>query len=77
MITISIELDILKNVCCQLEAHAIPYMLTGSFAANFYAIPRMTRDLDIVIDIRILDTNRIYQIFRQNFYIEKHRSMKQ
>jgi hypothetical protein len=56
------ELDILKNVCQKLNDAKIPYMLTGSFAANCYAIPRMTRDIDIFskacrILIRIISKN--------------------
>lgn len=44
------ELEILKLVCKKLDQANISYMLTGSLAANFYAIPRMTRDIDIVIE---------------------------
>ncbi len=34
-----------------LEALGIPYMLTGSFAANHYGIPRSTQDADFVIEL--------------------------
>jgi hypothetical protein len=34
----------------ELEAAAIPYMVVGSFASSFHGEPRMTRDLDVVID---------------------------
>ena len=27
-------------------------MLTGSFASNFYIVPRMTWDIDIVIELQ-------------------------
>jgi predicted nucleotidyltransferase len=66
-----VELDILKQVCGQLDVHGIPYMLTGSFAANFYAVPRMTRDIDIVIEIQINEVNKIFQIFKNDFYIDR------
>jgi len=46
------ELEILKEVCRRLETSKIPYMITGSTASNFYAVPRMTRDIDIVIEIK-------------------------
>jgi hypothetical protein len=42
------EFDLLLIVCRKLDSATIPYMLTGSFAANFYAVPRMTRDIDVV-----------------------------
>lgn len=41
------ELDVLKIVAERLESAGIPYMITGSIAANFYTTPRMTRDIDI------------------------------
>ncbi|NGX43132.1 MAG: hypothetical protein K940chlam7_01423 [Chlamydiae bacterium] len=67
-----IELDILKFVCHKLEQAKIPYMLTGSFAANFYAIPRMTRDIDIVIEINNPGIDRLFAIFQSDFYIDKN-----
>jgi hypothetical protein len=48
----SLEISILQLACKRLNQASIPYMLTGSFAANFYAVPRMTRDIDIVIAIQ-------------------------
>jgi len=39
----------LKLIASRLDAAGIPYMLTGSVAMSFYAEPRMTRDLDLVI----------------------------
>ena len=43
------ELDVLKLVSERLTATQIQFMLTGSFALAFYATPRMTRDLDLVV----------------------------
>src|SRR5215813_12358810 len=43
------EASVLQIVTKALEHAAIPYMITGSFASNFYGIPRTTRDIDIVI----------------------------
>jgi len=42
--------EILKNVLEKLNKHKIAYMVTGSFASNFYSIPRTTFDLDIIIE---------------------------
>lgn len=67
----SLELDILKLVCQKLDQANIPYMLTGSFAANFYAVPRMTRDIDIVIAIQNSKIDRLFATFHQDFYIDK------
>ena len=45
------ELEVLKTVTQRLADASIPYMVTGSIAANFYTVPRMTRDIDIVVEL--------------------------
>lgn len=45
------ELDVLHDMARRLERLGIQYMLTGSFAMNYYGCPRMTRDVDIVVAI--------------------------
>ena len=67
----SFELDVLKLVCQRLEQVHIPYMLTGSFAANFYVVPRMTRDIDIVIELHKPEVDKFFRIFQNDFYIDK------
>jgi hypothetical protein len=47
--------EILKIVCAELENRDIEYMLSGSLAMNIYTIPRLTRDIDIVINLKISD----------------------
>ncbi len=65
------ELDILKSVAARLEAAGIPYMVTGSMAANFYATPRMTRDIDLVIELRERDVGRMVALFQDEYYIDR------
>jgi len=67
----SYELDVLKLTCHRLDQANIPYMLTGSFAANFYAVPRMTRDIDIVIEMHMPDMNKFFQLFQNDFYVNE------
>ncbi len=43
------ELVALQDVCTRLDGAGIAYMLTGSLAMSFYARPRMTRDVDLVV----------------------------
>ena len=47
--TLTPELLALRDVCTRLDAAGIAYMLTGSLAMSYYARPRMTRDIDLVI----------------------------
>ncbi|MEK6682543.1 MAG: hypothetical protein AABY79_11335, partial [Nitrospirota bacterium] len=67
----SIEFDIIKEVVKRLDEAGIPYMITGSIAANFYSIPRMTRDIDIVIELKKSNVERVYNAFEKDFYIDK------
>ena len=66
------ELDVLKSVTAQLEGAGIPYyMVTGSMAANFYAVPRMTRDIDLVVELSERDVDRVTRLFQQEYYIDR------
>ena len=69
-INVTEELEILKLVCQRLENSGIAYMITGSVAANFYAVPRMTRDIDIVVQINREDAARLIEIFEGDFYVD-------
>jgi len=68
---VSDELDVLKSVTAQLEGAGILYMVTGSMAANFYAVPRMTRDIDLVIELSERDVDRVTRLFQQEYYIDR------
>ncbi|HEY3900317.1 MAG TPA: hypothetical protein VGM54_17035 [Chthoniobacter sp.] len=66
----SIELDILRDVSDRLDHAGIPFMVTGSMAMNAYAQPRMTRDIDIVIEVKAIDAARLLAAFRSDYYID-------
>jgi hypothetical protein len=64
------EVEVLKLVAQRLDEAGIQYMLTGSMAVAFYAIPRMTRDVDLVIDLAIDDADRLCALLvSSNFYV--------
>jgi len=63
------ELDILKDVCTRLEKARIEYMLTGSMAMNYYAQPRMTRDIDIVVELEASDAAKLVSAFAPDYYV--------
>ena len=64
------ELDVLEIVCQRLKSAGISFMITGSIAGNFYAVPRMTRDIDIVIEVNPRDSDRFCSLFEDKFYLE-------
>ena len=57
------ELDIVRDVSQRFDAAAIGYMLTGSMAMNYYAQPRMTRDIDVVVALRPADAENMVKLF--------------
>lgn len=65
------EIKILKLVITKLEELDIPYMLSGSVASSFYAQPRMTRDIDIVIELAAEQIPKITEEFSGDFYIDE------
>jgi hypothetical protein len=64
------ELDVLGLVSDRLAANSVPFMLTGSFALAYYATPRMTRDLDIVVALNERDVEPLVAAFAPDFYID-------
>jgi len=65
------EIDIVRDTSHRFEQAGIPYMLTGSMAMNYYAQPRMTRDIDIVIAIGPEDVDRVAALFRPDYYVSE------
>lgn len=73
------ELEVLKLVTRRLDAAGIPYMVTGSIAVNFYAVPRMTRDIDLVVELNEQGVDRLIALFHEEFYLDRetvHRAVE-
>jgi len=54
-----------------LQSAGIHYMVTGSIALNFYSVPRMTRDIDLVIELSLPEVDRFCNLFSKDFYLSK------
>jgi len=63
------ELDIVRDVSVRFERGRIAYMLTGSMAMNYYAQPRMTRDIDLVVALTPRDADTIVGLFYPDYYV--------
>ena len=66
-----IQQDILINAVNKITELGVPYMLTGGVAALFYGKPRMTHDIDVVIEIDRSHIPRITQVFGEGFYVSE------
>jgi hypothetical protein len=51
----------LKRVVEILDEAEVPYMLTGSLAAAYYATPRATQDIDVVVEAEESGIDRVVQ----------------
>ncbi|MBA2304455.1 MAG: nucleotidyl transferase AbiEii/AbiGii toxin family protein, partial [Acidobacteria bacterium] len=59
-----------KLVARRLEGAGIPYMLTGSMAVSYYAEPRFTRDIDLVVQIGPETAGLTASLFADDFYAD-------
>lgn len=67
------EFTVLTLVTARLESAGMPYMVTGSVAVSLYAEPRMTRDVDLVVQLDPGDTERLVGMFGAEFICDADR----
>lgn len=63
------EIDVLRDLAGKFAQGNIDYMLTGSMAMNYYAEPRMTRDIDLVVALDSNDVDTIADLFGADYYL--------
>ncbi len=62
-------MNVFQDVLARLEEAKIPYMVVGSLSSIVYGEPRMTKDMDIVIDVPVQDSSKFEFYFPfQGFY---------
>ena len=66
------EIAVLRDVASKLSDAGFQYMLTGSFALNYYAQPRMTRDIDLVVALQPRDTEKVLALFEDDYYVPRN-----
>lgn len=65
------QLEFIKLIVSRLSSAGIPHMMTGSMAMSIYAIPRMTRDVDFVVECGPDDAQRITGLFAEDCYVDE------
>ena len=68
----SAELEVLQDAIARLEDAGIAYMLTGSVAMSYYAEPRMTRDVDLVVELADRDPKSVVALFSTDYYVSEN-----
>ena len=64
------EFDVIRDVTGKFAKAGIPYMLTGSLAMNYYSQPRMTRDIDFVVELSPKDVDKVFTLFKSDYYVD-------
>lgn len=65
------ELEVLQDAVTRLERAGIAYMLTGSIALSYYAQPRMTRDIDLVVELSGREAKPVAALFAPDYYVSE------
>lgn len=60
---------ILHDFAERIERLDIAYMLTGSMAMMNYSVYRFTADVDVVLELKSEDANRIINTFEPDYYV--------
>lgn len=63
------QLDVLRDVVKRLESVDIAYMLTSSLAMSYFAVPRMTRDIDLVVELPDDMLDAFARSFAETYYL--------
>lgn len=64
------QLEILRDVTSRLDSLSIPYMLNGSLALSYYAQPRMTRDIDLVLILSPDKVGNFEETFSGDYFLQ-------
>jgi hypothetical protein len=63
------QLDLFRVLASRLNKAELRYMVTGAAASIIYGEPRLTLDLDVVVEISVQDIKKIVQFFPiEEFY---------
>ena len=65
------QLEFVKQISQRLHSAGLGYMMTGSMAMAVYATPRMTRDVDVVLECSDGDVDTIVGLFAPDCYIDR------
>jgi hypothetical protein len=65
--------ELLRHVVDILEEQGITYLLVGSLASGVYGEPRLTHDIDVVVDLRPEQVAGLCEAFpASDYYVSEH-----
>lgn len=71
------QTDVLRYVIEVLEEMGATYMLVGSFSSAVYGEPRMTRDIDVVVQLAPDQVERLCEAFPpEDYYVSREAALE-
>lgn len=64
-------IDLLDFVVQILNNLKVQYMLSGSLAFNLYAVPRATRDIDLIVELQEKNVTQFIEAIKGKFYFHE------
>jgi hypothetical protein len=65
--------ELLKKLLAMLNGHKCPYMLTGSIVSSILGEPRLSHDIDIIIDAdKKIEQLLLEQFDTENYYLDEY-----
>lgn len=65
------QTEALTQFISNLNSLRVPYMVTGAYAVSYFGLPRATHDLDIVVEIKLTDLDKICRKFAKEYIVDK------
>lgn len=62
-------IETLRDFIEKMNALRIEYMVTGSYAMSAYGEIRMTKDIDVVIELTLKDVSVFFERFKEKYYV--------
>jgi hypothetical protein len=63
------QFEVLADITARFESIGIDFMVTGSVALGFYTEFRLTRDLDVVIELPLKSLKAFISVLGQDYYV--------
>ncbi len=64
-------IETMRDFIEKIDALGIPYMVTGSYAMSAYGEIRMTRDIDVVVQLAKRHGKQFFNGFKDDYYISE------
>lgn len=65
------QIDFIRESISRMEKIKLSYCITGSIASNYYGIPRLTHDMDVIVALTDKEIQPMMDIFSGDYYIDE------